>query len=125
MLYESHINMEIVGIYLYLINIASTINNTIKQLLTGYNATTKKYKTWKNQPDRYCNMHMRAITKNLHYDSDIISAYDQFQTAIVEEWNPESKDAYALLIPPVSLRDEIKTDGYGMVIIEILCLQVY
>ena len=26
------------------------------------------------------------------------------------------------MIPPVSLRDEIKTDGYGMAIIEILCM---
>ena len=26
------------------------------------------------------------------------------------------------MIPPVSLRDEIRTDDYGMAIIEILCL---
>ena len=36
--------------------------------------------------------------------------------------NPKSKDASEIMIPPVSLRDEIKTDGYGMAIIEILCL---
>ena len=34
-----------VGVYLALIDIASTITHTIKPLLTGYNATTKKYKT--------------------------------------------------------------------------------
>ena len=41
---------------------------------------------------------------------------------IVEQWNPRSKEATALLIPPVSLRDEIETDGYGMAIMEILYL---
>ena len=48
--------------------------------------------------------------------------YHKFQEAVVKEWNPRSVEATALLIPPVSLRDEIKTDGYGMAIIEILCL---
>ena len=33
-----------------------------------------------------------------------------------------SKESTSLIIPPVSLRDEIKTNGYGMTIIEILCL---
>ena len=27
-----------------------------------------------------------------------------------------------MIIPPVSLRDEIKTNGYGMAIIELMCL---
>ena len=41
---------------------------------------------------------------------------------VVEQWNPRSIEVTDLLIPPVSLRDKIKTDGYGMAIIEILCL---
>ena len=41
---------------------------------------------------------------------------------IVGQWNPESIEASSLMIPPVSLRDEIRTDGYGMALIEILCL---
>ena len=69
-LHESPIKIDITGnrvdIYLKLIDIASTINKTIKPLLTGYNATTKKYKTWKSQPDRYCSVQRRAITKHLH-----------------------------------------------------------
>ena len=35
-----------VGVYFALINVSSTIAHTIKPLLTRYNATTTKYKTW-------------------------------------------------------------------------------
>ena len=45
-----------------------------------------------------------------------------FQQKIVQRWNPESSKATLLIIPPVSLRDKIKTNGYGMAIIKILCL---
>ena len=41
---------------------------------------------------------------------------------MVEEWNPRSKNATALIIPPVSMHAEVKTDGCGMAIIELLCL---
>ena len=123
---ESPTKMDITGnrvsVSLSLIDIVSTITNTIRPLLTGYNATTNKYKTWKNQPDRYCSENRRGISKDLHSDTDDIAAYSSFQRLIVEKWNPRSIDASKLLIPPVSLRDEITTDGYGMAIIEILCL---
>ena len=49
---ESPTKMDITGnrvsVYLSLIDIVSTITNTIRPLLTGYNATTNKYKNWKN-----------------------------------------------------------------------------
>ena len=51
-----------------------------------------------------------------------INMYHKFQQSVVEQWHPASKEPSAIIIPPVSLRDEIKTDGYGMAIIEILCL---
>ena len=41
---------------------------------------------------------------------------------MVEEWNPESRFATALIISSVSLKDEIKIDGYGMAIIDFLYL---
>ena len=49
-------------------------------------------------------------------------ASSRFQNLVVHEWNPSSAAATAFIIPHVSLRDEIKTDGYGMVMIELLCL---
>ena len=51
-----------------------------------------------------------------------ISTCSMFQTDVTLEWNPTSNEATKLLIPPVSLRDEIKTDGFGMAVIELLCL---
>ena len=44
-----------------------------------------------------------------------------FQEKILQQWSPESSKATSLIIPPVSLRDEVKINGYGIAIIEILC----
>ena len=62
------------------------------------------------------------ICKILHSESDDLKCYAYFQSSVVNEWNPKAKNATAFIIPPVSLRDEIKTEGYGMVMIELLCL---
>lgn len=35
-------------------------------------------------------------------------------------WNKYTNQVVKLIIPPVSLHDEIKTDGYGMALIELL-----
>ena len=51
-----------------------------------------------------------------------MNIYKKFQQNIVEQWYPASKEPSVIIIPPVSLRDEIKTDGYGMALIEILRL---
>ena len=49
----------------------------------------------------------------------------KYKEKIVQQWNPESVKVTSLIIPPVSLRDEIKTNGYGTEIIEILCLSSF
>ena len=112
---QSTTNIDVTGnrvrIYLLLADIASSIRHTITPLLTGYNITTKKYKTWKNQPVLYCSDKRRLIAKHLHSDVKNLRTYKSFQHSIVEQWNPQSKHATALMIPPISLRDEIKTDG--------------
>ena len=122
----STIKVDITGVrvknYIMLHNIASTIKDTLCPLLTGYNKTTDKYKSWRNQPSQYITMERKSIAKQLHTDTINMSLYGKFQEKVVKQWNPRSVEATALLIPPVSLRDEIKTDGYGMAIIEILCL---
>ena len=45
-----------------------------------------------------------------------------FQRKVVDQWNPKLKDVARIIIPLVSLHDEIKTDGYGMAVIELLTL---
>ena len=62
------------------------------------------------------------LTKILHGKSSDFYSIVRCQGQVVNEWNPESAKATAVIIPPFSLRDEIKTDGYGMAIIEILCV---
>ena len=60
--------------------------------------------------------------KHLDSVAESLNFYKEFQQSVVEQQNPASKNASAPIIPPVLPRDEIKTDGYGMAIIEILCL---
>ena len=124
--YQSSIKIDITGTrvsnYIRVHSIASTIIETLVPLLTGYNITTKVYKSWKNQPVAHITPNRKFIAKTLHSQNDTLQLYKSFQDLIVQEWNPRSTEATLLLIPPVSLRDEIKTDGYGMAIIEILCL---
>ena len=62
------------------------------------------------------------MAQTLHSHNDTLQLYKAFQEFIVQEWNPWTTEATLLLIPLVSLRDEIKRDGYGMAVIEILCL---
>ena len=62
------------------------------------------------------------ISKALHSKSVDFRWHAKFQSRVVHEWNPKSKDATAFIVQPVSLCDEIKTDGYGMSMIEFLYL---
>ena len=111
-----------VRIYMELVGIANTITHIIHPLLRGYNKTKDSYKIWKFQPNHFQCACRNHISKILHGEAYDFSAIKLFQQHVVEEWNPRSKNATALIIPPVSMRDEIKTDGYGMAIIELLCL---
>ena len=125
--YEGHavkIDMTVkrVRTYTELVGIANTITHTIGPLLTGYNKTKDSYKIWKYQPTNFQCECRHSISKILHGEAKDFSAIKLFQQHVVEEWNPGSKIATALIIPPVSMRDEIKIDGYGMAIIELLCL---
>ena len=53
---------------------------------------------------------------------EFLRKVDEFQRQTVIQYNPKSTIASKLIIPPVSVRDEVRIDGFGMVIIELLCL---
>ena len=91
-------------------------------MLTGYVASKDKYKRWKHQPDQHYNDKRKALMTVLHKETANLRLCTEFQQNVVNQWNPESQTASSLIIPPVSLRDEIRTNGYGMAIIEILCM---
>ena len=54
--------------------------------------------------------------------STLIKEISTFQQEAVASWNTGIKKNSKLMIPPVSLRDEITTKGFGMAVIELLCL---
>ena len=62
------------------------------------------------------------VMKLVQKEKPLLRNIDEFQQKIVNGWNYQDKEYSSLIIPPVSPRDEIKTNGYGMAIIELLCL---
>ena len=111
-----------VEIYNNMVELSNTIKSVVLPYLTGYNLRTKKYKQWRHQPIEHDRTQRNEIVIQCHSETTILRDITMFQQKIVHQWNPESIKATALIIPPVSLRDEIKTNGYGMAIIEILCI---
>ena len=111
-----------VKVYNTLVDIVNTIECTILPLLSGYSATTKKFKRWESQPDQHFTPLRMELMKIIQMEKPLLRNLNEFQSKIVDAWNPKAKECSSLIIPPVSLRDEIKTNGYGMAIIELLCL---
>lgn len=75
----------IVRNYIVVHNIASTIEETLRPLLTGYNKTTDKYKCWRNQPSQYINTDRQSIAKQLRSNDITMTLYGKFQQVIVEQ----------------------------------------
>ena len=74
------------------------------------------------QPDEFKSGLMKITSKRLSYKAVDLKRIGKFQQSVVKEWNPLSIKAASLMIPLVSMRDEIITDGHGMALIEIVCL---
>ena len=91
-------------------------------MLTGYVASKDSYKRWRHQPYHHFNDKRKALMSVLHTETPHLRQCTAFQQNVINQWNPESQTASSLIIPPVPLRDEIQTNGYGMAIIEILCM---
>ena len=109
--------------YAKLVDICDEIQNGVRSFLTGYHRSSKEYKYWKNMPPEYCTIERDSIVLLMNsLKTTSIAKCCSFQKDTVLTWNPASKEATKLIIPPVSLRDEIKTDGFGMAVIELLCL---
>ena len=111
-----------VKIYNNLISVVNTIECTLLPMLSGYNATNKSFKRWNSQPEYYFTNLRMKVMKLIQKEKSLLRNINKFQQKIVDECNPQAKDCFSLIIPSVSLRDEIKTHGYGMAIIEFLCL---
>ena len=98
----------------------------VRKTTTGmYRVIDKEFKFVRYTPDHLKTNKVQAYVKKLHaIKRGILSTKctQHFQRKVVDEWNPKLKDVSCIIIPPVSLHDEIKTDGYGMAVIELLTL---
>ena len=108
--------------YCDLVNMVDKLKFIILPFLTGYNNTKKVYKKWSLQPTEHYTDLRKQIVLRCYHETDTLREAIKFQDKVVYMWNPDSTKATSFIIPPVSLRDEIRTNGYGMAMIEILCL---
>ena len=108
--------------YLALVRVSKSLTSQY-HFLTSYNASTGMYKYWEHLPPMYKTETRNDIVRALNsIKGPFLSCASSFQLKTTESWNPESKHNTKLIIPPVSLRDEIKVDEFGIAVIELLCL---
>ena len=89
--------------------------------MTGHNASVDKLKHWFNVPDAFKTPFRNELVMKMHEKKQTtIPDIRKFQKSIVENWNPSVKVPTKHVIPEVSFRDEIKTDGFVMAVIEML-----
>ena len=109
--------------YSHIIDLCDEVQYGVRSFLTGDNRTNEVFKYWKNMPEQYQTIEIDTIVHNMNsIKATTIAKCCIFQTKVTLGWSPQSDDATKLLLLPVSLRDEIKTTGFGMAVIELLCL---
>jgi len=90
--------------------------------MTGYNSILKKFKYWVGMPDLFKTETRNRLVLLLHsLRKGFFHNIKSFQRRIVEHWNPSVLIPSKAIIPSISHRDEVTTDGFGMAVIELLC----
>ena len=109
--------------YSQFILMCDIVSNCCFWFLTNYSFTKKKFKYWNNVLAHY-QMHLRnhlskifSATKN---DFIHLASYFQYQQVCL--WNSNIRDVSKVVIPPVLLQDKMKTSGFGIEMIELICL---
>ena len=95
--------------------------------MTGYNKTDNTYKRWQHIPVRFCTNLRDLVNKNFSVLQNIPGGvlsnkthyYRRFNTI---DTNPGCRYPTKYFIPAVSLRNEMKTTGFGLAILELLSL---
>lgn len=111
-----------INTYMKIINVVQQLEN-IRQIATCYSKTNHTYSyvnylpmnlrgTKSNTIVRYCHSLKASMLQH--------KVTKQFQLRHTELWNQYTNEIVKLLIPPVMLHDEIRTDGYGMALIDLL-----
>ena len=97
--------------------------NNIRQCASGYVAREKKVYFVNHLPNELKSEKVVRFIKYFHtlkHDLLKASLLKRFQYNNTSLWNSHIEKVVKLIIPPVSLHDEIRTDGYGMALIELL-----
>ena len=94
---------------------------SLMKYMTGYNSIENKFKYWVNMPNKFKTVLRKKIVKALHSLKSIyLEQFMGLQRKIADYTNPNILHPSKCIIPCVSLRDEIKTDGFGMAVLELL-----
>ena len=108
--------------YMEVLDVTDKIIHSVTKYLTGmkYLKRSIEYKCWDNMPTKYVNSR-KKIVKRIHaLKKDFLLPLKKLQYSTVKMWNPSISVSSKMFIPPVSIRDDIETDGYGMAVIELL-----
>ena len=114
---------NLVKAYENIIDTCDEVQFGLHSFLTGPNRTNMMHEHWENFPDQHQTKDRDNIVKLMStMKLTAITKCSSFQNYITLGRNQTSKESKKLLIPLVSLRDEIKTDGFGVAVIELSCL---
>lgn len=112
-----------VDAYIDILMICDDITNGVFKYLTGWSFSSNSLKCWDYQPNRFVTYQRSSLIKMFSQEKrGFINLCRRFQNENVLRWNKNANMASEIIVPPVSLRDEIKTEGYGVAVIELLIL---
>jgi len=106
--------------YIDCLNIINLLTQ-IQKYLTWFNKKENKFKHWVKMQSNFTTQQRNTIVKKLHsLKNNFLSDIQRFQQQITEITNPSTTKPSQCIIPPVSFRDEVTTEGFGLAVIELL-----
>ena len=109
--------------YKVIIDLCGVVQHIIQKYCCNHELKMNEYKTWMYQPISHQSQFRMKIAKLFSSScATILPKYISFQTISVKTMIPNIDEETKLIVPKVSSCDEIKTDGFGMSLIEIMVL---
>ena len=112
-----------VNAYIEIVKISHHLKSAWKYM-SGYNKTEDTYKVWGCQLDRFANSALRKsiMRRNSGVKLDFLNTAIDLPSEVTSLWNPKTDMVTRVLIPEVSLEDEISNEGYKKALRELLVL---
>lgn len=99
--------------------------DSIRSQFVGYNLKKNEFKIPNHTPKDLITDTLKSFMKDMHSLKKTVlkrSTTKEFMKRVVDLWNPYSQTLTKTLVPSVSTRDELKTEGYGMAVVELMTL---